>query len=82
MAEYLGKGQEMSNSRKRAEELLKQWKEHGDLPPDSTEKQEDFENGATDRDVTKRRLRVLYILLGFSVIILVVGIVLLLLHYC
>ena len=74
----------MSDRKKREGKLLKQWKEHGYLTSEAVEQQENFknsENVAPDRDRIKRRLRVLYILLGFSIIILVVGLVLLFIQY-
>jgi len=71
----------MNDSRKREEKLLKQWKEYGDIPPESAEQQDNSENVPVDTDRKKRRLRVLYILLGFSIIILVVGLVLLFIQY-
>jgi len=81
LAEHSGKGREMSDRRKREEKLIKQWKEHGYLTPESMEQQENSENVAPDKDRIKRRLRVLYILLGFGIIILVVGLVLLFIQY-
>ena len=62
------------------EKLRRQWIEQGDLPPEFVEQQEDLVNVPADRDKTKRRLVVLYTLLGFSIVIVVVGLVLLVLQ--
>ena len=60
--------------------LRRQWIEQGDLPPESVEQQEDFVNVPADRDKVKQRLVGLYVLLGFSIVIVVVGLVLLVLQ--
>ena len=67
----------MSSNKKREEKLVRQWIEQGDLAPESVEQQEDSVNAPTDRDKVKERLVVLYVLLGFSIVIVVVGLVLL-----
>jgi len=70
----------MSRNRKREERLVRQWIEQGDLAPESVEQQEDSVNVPADRDKVKQRLVVLYILLGFSIVLMVVGLVLLVLQ--
>jgi hypothetical protein len=64
---------------KRKDKLYQQWMDKAGLPPEAVPKE-------APRDITpeldkrKRRLRLLYILLGVSVMILCAGLVMLALH--
>jgi len=77
----------MKPSRKKGEDkLYQQWVNHGDLPPEDIPQKE----GPADMPVDKGKdrgknepsLRVLYILLGASILLLCAGLVLLLVQSC
>jgi len=78
----------MKPSRKKGEDkLYRQWVNHGDLSPEDIPQQEGPPevvpvNKGKDRRKNEPSLRVLYILLGASVLLLCAGLVLLLVQSC
>ncbi len=82
IVEYRGKGREISHSSSRKnQKLIKEWIIHADLPSKSLRQQGEFVNIPADRRETRKRPRVLYILLGLVITMLTVGLVLLLTQY-
>ena len=69
--------------RKRKEDkLYKQWVERGDLPPEAIPREETPKDVLVGRERGERGLRVLYILLGVSILILCVGVIILFTQWC
>jgi len=62
--------------------LIKQWVEHGDLSPEAVPQKESPEEVPAGKEKSVPGLRLLYILLGVSLLVLCVGLALLLLQSC
>lgn len=73
--------------RTREDKLYKQWVKHGDLSPEAIPQEESPEDvpvgrGEKGRGENGQSLRILYILLGVSILIFCIGLVLLLVQLC
>ena len=67
--------------RRRKAKLYQQWVEKADLPPEAVP--EEFAKDIIPKmDKEQLRLRMLYMLLGASLVILCVGLILLIVHSC
>ena len=73
----------MTFGRKRGDDkLYKQWVKHGDLPVETIPRRENSREVSVGRGKNNRGLRLLYILLGVSILVLCVGLALLLTQSC
>jgi hypothetical protein len=71
-----------SNRKKGEDKLYQQWVKHGDLSPEAVPQKESPADMPVDRGKNEPSLRVLYILLGASMLLLCTGLVLLLVQSC